>query len=140
MTAEPQFVNLAKDATADFRLKNTSPAINNGNTIAGQFSASDITGISRPIGFSTDMGAYEYPTVIPRAEINIKQATTDIVDNTGAYDFGDVASTVPKTVLFTIENIGDLALNLAGTPRVTVTGNGFCFRRMPQLPLQQIVP
>lgn len=125
MIGDPLFVNRTLDETANFRLQNTSPAINNGSSVAGQFSAKDILGVSRPVGFSPDMGAYEYATVIPRAEINIKQATTDIVDNTGTYDFGDVASTAPKTSTFTIQNIGDLALSLTGTPRVTVTGTGF---------------
>ncbi len=125
ITAEPQFVNLAKDATADFRLKNTSPAINNGSNTNGQFSPTDILRVARPIGFSTDMGAYEYPVVIPRAEINVKQGATEITDGTGSYDFGDVASTTPKTVSFTIENSGDFALNLTGTPKVAITGTGF---------------
>jgi len=124
-TADPKFVNRAFDATANFQLQNTSPAINNGSVTAGQFSANDILGIARPVGFSSDMGAYEYPTVIPRPEMNIKQGTTDISDNTGTFDFGDVASTSPKIVTFTIQNLGDLVLNLTGTPKVSVTGTGF---------------
>jgi hypothetical protein len=125
ITADPQFVNLAKDATANFRLQSTSPAINNGSNTSGQFSPTDILKVARPIGFSTDMGAYEYPVVIPRAEINVKQGATEITDGTGSYDFGDVASTTPKTVSFTIENSGDFALNLTGTPKVAITGTGF---------------
>jgi|GEM_PF-1049594 len=124
-TADPKFVNRALDATANFQLLNTSPAINNGSVTAGQFSANDILGIARPVGFSSDMGAYEYPTVIPRTEINLKEGTTDISDGTGSFDFGDVASTNPKIVTFTIQNIGDLALNITGTPKVAVTGTGF---------------
>lgn len=132
IVADPKFVKLptitagiADGSTANFRLQNTSPALNNGSNTAGQFSPIDILEIARPVGFSTDMGAYEYPTVIPRTEIVIKQGTTEIVDNTGTFDFGDVASTTPKIVTFTIENIGDLALNLTGTPKVVVTGTGF---------------
>jgi hypothetical protein len=125
ITGDPQFVNLAKDATANFRLQSTSPAINNGSNTSGQFSPTDILKVARPIGFSTDMGAYEYPVVIPRAEINVKQGATEITDGTGSYDFGDVASTTPKTVSFTIENSGDFALNLTGTPKVAITGTGF---------------
>jgi hypothetical protein len=125
LTGNPQFVTLATDATANFRLQNTSLAINNGSSVAGQFSAKDILGVSRPVGFSPDMGAYEYATIIPRAEINIKQNTTDIIDGTGTYDFGNVSSTSPQTVTFTIQNIGDFGLNLTGTPRVVVTGTGY---------------
>lgn len=128
MTANPQFVLPATDATANLQLTAGSPAINNGSNAAGQFSAADILGIGRPVGFASDRGAYEYPTVIARAEIKVSQGTTEVVDNTGAFDFGDVASTGPKTVTFTIDNIGDLALSLTGTPRVVVantTGTGF---------------
>jgi hypothetical protein len=71
------------------------------------------------------MGAYEFATVVPRNEIRVMQGATEIFDNSGSFDFGDVSSTVPKTVTFTIENIGDLVLNLTGTPRVSVTGTGF---------------
>ncbi len=126
MIGNPQFTTLATDASANFRLNNNSPAINNGSNVAGQFTTSDMLGVARPIGFLPDMGAYEYATVIPRAEINVKQGSTDIVDNTGAFDFGDVSSTAPKSVTFTIQNLGDLALNLTGTtPKVVVTGTGF---------------
>jgi hypothetical protein len=124
-TIDPKFVNKALDATANFQLLNTSPAINNGNTISGLFAAKDILGISRPVGFSSDMGAYEYGTVIPRAEMNVKQGVTDITDNSGTFDFGSVSSTVPKDITFTIQNIGDANLNLTGIPKVVVGGTGF---------------
>lgn len=125
ITGDPKFVNKALDGTANFQLLNTSPAINNGSSVAGQFTTTDILGISRPVGFSSDMGAYEFPTVIPRAEMNVTQGTTTIFDNTGSFDFGSVASTVPQIVTFTIQNIGDLALDLTGTPKVVVAGTGF---------------
>lgn len=127
-TGDPLFVLRATDATANLRLQATSPAINNGSNIAGQFSAADILAMPRPVGFASDKGAYEYPIVIARAEVKILQGTTEIADNTGVFDFGDVSSTAPRTVTFTIDNIGDLALNLTGTPRVTVantSGTGF---------------
>ncbi|MBC7845627.1 MAG: T9SS type A sorting domain-containing protein [Flavobacterium sp.] len=132
-TVDPQFVNKALDATANFQLLSTSPAINNGNNIAGLFAAKDILGISRPIGFASDMGAYEYATPALRAEMLVKQGTTTIGDNVGStiqtFDFGSVSSTAPKDITFTIENIGDAALNLTGgTSKVVVantTGTGF---------------
>lgn len=124
-TADPRFVNRTLDGSANFQLMNTSPAINNGSTIPAQFTSTDILGVARPIGFASDMGAYEYPIVISRPEMLVKQGTTDISDNTGSFDFGDVSSTVPKVETFTIQNFGDLVLNLPGTPRVSVTGTGF---------------
>ncbi len=131
-TIDPKFVQLptitsgkADASIANFRLQSTSPAINNGSNIAGQFSANDILGVARPVGFSTDMGAYEYPTVITVPEMNVKQGTTDIPDNTGSFNFGQVAPTLPKIVTFTIQNIGNQTLNLTGTPKVVVTGTGF---------------
>ncbi|MGI8634191.1 MAG: choice-of-anchor Q domain-containing protein, partial [Segetibacter sp.] len=126
-TANPQFVLLATDATANLQLKNTSPAINNGSNVPGQYSPADILGVARPVGFSSDMGAYEYATVISRPKIKITQGAAEMFRGT-AYDFGDVSSTDPKTVTFTINNIGDLQLDLTGTPRVIVTnttGTGF---------------
>ncbi len=126
ITADPKFVNKGLDGTANFRLLSTSPAINNGSNIAGQFTPKDILGLARTVGFTTDMGAYEYSTVIPRAEIQLKQGTTEIYNNIGSFNFGDVASTSPKIVTFTIQNIGNLALNLKGTPKnVVVAGGGF---------------
>ncbi len=128
MTANPQFISLATDSTANLQLNATSPAINNGSNIAGQFSVTDILGVGRPVGFASDKGAYEYPTVIARTELKLLQDTAEIFDNTGRFDFGDVSSSSPKTVTFTIQNIGDLALNLTGTPTVVVantTGTGF---------------
>ncbi|MDA3865225.1 MAG: carbohydrate binding domain-containing protein, partial [Salinivirgaceae bacterium] len=58
-------------------------------------------------------------------EMNVKQGSTSIADNTGSYNFGSVANGSTLTKTFTIENIGAATLNLTGTPRVTVTGTGF---------------
>ncbi|MDA3867029.1 MAG: right-handed parallel beta-helix repeat-containing protein [Salinivirgaceae bacterium] len=132
IVADPNFVqlptitfDLADASTADFRLQSTSPAINNGSNTNGQFSTTDILRVARPVGSSTDMGAYEYPTVILRAEMGIKQGSIEIAHSLGSYNFGDVSSILPKTVTFTIENIGDKVLNLTGTPKVVVTGTGY---------------
>ncbi|MDA3865758.1 MAG: carbohydrate binding domain-containing protein [Salinivirgaceae bacterium] len=129
---DPEFMQLptitsglADVTTADFRLQASSPAINNGSNAVGLFSATDILGLARPVGLSTDMGAYEYPTVITKTEINVKQGSTNIPDNTGTFDFGDVAYETPKTITYTIENTGDQVLNLTNTPRVALTGTGY---------------
>ena len=122
LTANPQFVLPATDATASFQLKNTSAAINNGSNVAGQFTPVDILGVARPVGFASDMGAYEYATVIARPKIKVSQGATELVSSTATViDFGDVSSTAPKTVTFTIDNLGDQVLNLTGTPRVALT-------------------
>jgi hypothetical protein len=123
--ANPNFVTLALDDSANFRLQNNSPAINNGSNTAGQFASADALGLARPVGFASDMGAYEFPTVIQRPEMLIKQGVVDISDNNGSFDFGEVASTDPKIVTFTVQNIGDLVLNLIGSPKVVVAGTGF---------------
>lgn len=126
LTANPQFVLPGTDGNASFQLNAASPAINNGSNIAGQYSAADVLGIARPVGFSTDMGAYEYPLIIPRNEIKVSQGGVEIADNSGSFDFGDVSSTAPRTVTFTIENLGDLQLNLTdAASKIMVSGTGF---------------
>ncbi|MCF0069710.1 right-handed parallel beta-helix repeat-containing protein [Dyadobacter sp. CY261] len=58
--ADPLFVNASTDhASANFKLKAGSPAINHGSSKAGSFSASDIVGTVRPKGSAPDRGAYE---------------------------------------------------------------------------------
>jgi len=52
----PQFVDAAN---ADFRLLQTSPAVNKGSSMAGQFAAKDFLGVVRPQGAGVDIGAYE---------------------------------------------------------------------------------
>ncbi|WP_310393909.1 PA14 domain-containing protein [Hymenobacter sp.] len=64
ITADPQFVNATTDwRTADFRLKATSPAINQG--LNSQLSATDLVGNPRVVGPNPDRGAYESPVVPP---------------------------------------------------------------------------
>jgi parallel beta-helix repeat protein len=58
--ADPNFVKLALDGSADFRLQAPSPALNTGSTAAGFFSAKDITGLARPLGSKPERGAYEF--------------------------------------------------------------------------------
>ena len=58
--ADPLFRNLSIDRlTGDFRLQTTSPALNSGSNITGQYSLKDIVGILRPQGTKPDRGAYE---------------------------------------------------------------------------------
>ncbi|GGM90222.1 hypothetical protein GCM10010967_23960 [Dyadobacter beijingensis] len=63
--ADPQFIKPSTDrGSADFQLKSTSPAVNQGNKKAGGFSAKDILGIARPRGAAPDRGAYECTTCL----------------------------------------------------------------------------
>ena len=59
--ADPQFVNLSTDlGMGNFALKPTSPAVDRGSSVAGQFGRTDILGVSRPQGTMPDAGAYEF--------------------------------------------------------------------------------
>lgn len=63
---DPQFINVSTTmAVGNFALKQTSPAVDKGTSMAGQFSKTDILGIARPQGAGSDMGAYEF--TIPAA-------------------------------------------------------------------------
>jgi hypothetical protein len=60
VTGDPQFVKVAYNNTADFRLQSHSLAINSGSFVSGQYSKTDINGTVRPAGKAPDRGAYEY--------------------------------------------------------------------------------
>ncbi len=127
LVADPKFVKLALDETADFKLRNTSPAINSGSNAEGKFSPVDINGVARPVGDKPDRGAYEspYTELAVVAEMVIQQGAATMTNGSGNYSFGDVFFNEPKTVSFTIENKGGAVLQLSGTPRVSVSGTGF---------------
>jgi parallel beta-helix repeat protein len=127
VVADPKFVKLALDETADFKLRNTSPAINSGTNAAGKFSPVDFNGVARPVGAKPDRGAYEspYTELAVVAEMAVKQGAAALANGSGNYAFGDVFYNEPKTVSFTIENKGGATLQLTGTPRVAVSGTGF---------------
>ena len=57
ITADPQFVNYQANGKGDYRLKNTSPAINMGT--ANSAPTDDIDNIARGHGAAHDIGAYE---------------------------------------------------------------------------------
>ena len=58
---DPKFINPDTNRLlGDFRLQSTSPAINQGSNVAGQYSLKDILGVARPQGIKPDRGAYEY--------------------------------------------------------------------------------
>lgn len=66
VVADPQFINPGLDPrTADFRLKQGSPAIDSGTVIAGVTSTLDIEKTARPQGAGVDRGAYEYKAAAP---------------------------------------------------------------------------
>lgn len=93
LIGNPQFVTLALDGTADFRLKNNSPAINTGNNTNGQFSPTDILGNLRTQGGRSDRGAYEFQgtpaaiNVTPAIQ-NIYKDALDVEWNASSWSFG----------------------------------------------------
>ena len=60
IVADPKFVNPVLDLVlGNFKLQSTSPAIDQGSNVAGQYSVKDILGVARPQGLKPDRGAYE---------------------------------------------------------------------------------
>jgi parallel beta-helix repeat protein len=55
--ADPEFVDYQPNGTGNYRLKSTSPAINQGLTVSAP--ATDIDNVARPRGGAPDLGAYE---------------------------------------------------------------------------------
>ncbi|HNW90215.1 MAG TPA: FISUMP domain-containing protein [Bacteroidales bacterium] len=73
---------------------------------------------------ASDVPDQDFLPVLQDIEINVRQ-TADIPDG-GTFDFGSVnVGDTSNIVTFTIENIGITALELTGTPVVSVTGSGF---------------
>jgi endo-1,4-beta-D-glucanase Y len=77
----------------------------------------------RTISLFMMSGNFWKPGTSLNQEINVKAtATSTNIPSAGTYDFQNVVSTGNKVVTFTIENQGQLALSLSGTPIVNVTG------------------
>jgi hypothetical protein len=68
-------------------------------------------------------------TALP--EIQVLQGATLIPSGSGSYDFGTVEYGQYRDVVFTIENIGKVNLDLTGAVPVSVSGDGFSVQ--PQL-------
>jgi len=71
-------------------------------------------------------------------EINIKQGTMNIPDNTGNFDFGTVNLGSNSSVTFTVESLGIAPLNLTGTPKVQIGGtyaSDFVVTTQPSTPV-----
>ena len=60
VSANPQFVNFTGDATGDYHLQSSSPAIGVGTGNAAP--TTDYDGVARPQGCAWSIGAYEFPT------------------------------------------------------------------------------
>ncbi len=145
----PQFVLPALDGTADFRLKNNSPAINTGSNVVGQYSAKDILSIPRPLGSRPDRGAYEFtgtPATIPAfapgniAVLRVGNGTTTLSTNAAAanileytpsgtagamnVELSNASSAAPKRLVFSGDNTAlEGQLNLSQDGRyLTVAG------------------
>lgn len=77
LIGNPQFVTLALNGTANFRLKDNSPAINTGSNTNGQFSTKDILNVARTFGGRSDRGAYEFQGT-PAAGLTVTPAIQNI--------------------------------------------------------------
>ncbi len=143
IATNPQFVLPALNGTSDFSLKNISPALNTGSYTAGQFSTSDILGVSRPVGARPDMGAYEYTGTsgnVPgfsmgniavlrvgdgsaalgtdAAAVNILEYAPNGAAGTMNVVLGDASSTVPNRLLLSGDNTtSEGQLNLSSDGR-----------------------
>jgi hypothetical protein len=58
----------------------------------------------------------------PSPEMNVKQGSSDILDGTGSHSFGSLEVGGSRDVVFTIENTGSQALELGGSPLVSIEG------------------
>ena len=60
VVVDPKFVNPSTNfMVGNFKLQATSPAVDQGSNVAGQYSLKDILGVARPQGLKPDRGAYE---------------------------------------------------------------------------------
>ncbi|WMN11066.1 choice-of-anchor D domain-containing protein [Marivirga salinae] len=110
---DPLFVDAANE---DLKLQDCSPAINTGNNADIPTGiTTDLAGKARTLDVTVDMGAYENP----QSEINLQSNNTSIVSgdtspsNTDGTDFGGIPYG-DKTVTYTIQNTGSLALSING--------------------------
>ncbi len=71
--------------------------------------------------FGSDAAIPNFVVLDVAPEINVKQESASIASG-GTFNFGVVAAASSSTKTFTIESIGNAALNLTGTPKVTVSG------------------
>lgn len=125
LIGNPEFIKLALDGTADFSLKNNSPAINSGTTTSGQYSVKDILGIERTSAGRSDRGAYEFQgtpaagiTITPAIQ-NLYQDALDIEWSSGVsfggthnLDYGDNAKEGSRSIRFNYTNpYGALSLS-----------------------------
>lgn len=78
---DPQLVN-ASTAPYDFHLKQASPAIDSGATVAGI--SADIDGTPRPQGSAYDLGSYEYASSVSAVPPIISRVSATNITGSGA--------------------------------------------------------
>ncbi len=77
VSADPQFVNYTGDASGDYHLRSSSPAIDAGTK--NDAPQTDFDGVTRPQGRTWDIGAYEYvPASARSAPLSPFQAFADL--------------------------------------------------------------
>ncbi len=87
-----------------------------GYTFNGWNTASDGSGTNyvatNTFNITANTTLYAKWTVILAPEINVKQSTTSIADNSGSHDFGSQTTFTNTDIIFTIENTGSAASTL----------------------------
>ncbi|MCX7030182.1 MAG: choice-of-anchor D domain-containing protein, partial [Spirochaetes bacterium] len=80
-------------------------------------------------------------TGIVAPEINVKQGVNDLQSGTNSYDFGSVFAGSSSSVLtFTVENLGNAALILSGTPIVAIGGTNPSMYTVVSQPESPVLP
>jgi hypothetical protein len=62
-------------------------------------------------------------TADPSGEINVEQPAGTTILNNGTKDFGQVASGLSRSLMFTIKNTASSGLSLTGLPKVSIVGS-----------------
>lgn len=113
---EPYTCNIKVSA---YRQNLTTPyftAVDNGFYTPKTFIAQDNIVYLKVAGYNaTSTGSFAVKPYLNNMEINIKQGTTDLPDETGSYNFGEVTAFSKLKTTFTIENTGTGELNFNGS-------------------------
>ncbi|HEX3044859.1 MAG TPA: choice-of-anchor D domain-containing protein, partial [Bacillota bacterium] len=89
---------------------------------------------------STGTFALKAWLVPPKPLIKVTQGTANIGNGTGSYNYGNISLSASSSAAFTLENAGNVSLNLTGNPRVQIGGtDASCFTVTAQ-PASSLAP